>query len=81
MIEGTGEKNTDTDTIARIAAVWAAEGWPCNVDASGTGLTAPFNAPGQGCGAVVRVLHHSAVGDIGRDDRAGWRDAPDFLSN
>jgi hypothetical protein len=48
VVEGTAEKITDTDTIARVAAVWADGGWPCEVDASGTGLTAPFNAPGQG---------------------------------
>jgi hypothetical protein len=48
VIEGTALKITDRDTIARVAAAWADGGWPCEVDASGTGLTAPFNAPGQG---------------------------------
>ena len=48
VIEGTADKVTDSSPIARVAAVWAANGWPCELDASGTGLTAPFNAPGLG---------------------------------
>jgi hypothetical protein len=63
VIEGTAEKNTDTGTIARVATVWADGGWPCEVDASGTGLTAPFNAPGQGPAPwfVYRITPRSAT--------------------
>ena len=63
VVEGTAERITDTDTIARVAAAWAAGGWPCEVDLSGTGLTAPFNAPGQGRAPwfVYRVTPRSAT--------------------
>jgi hypothetical protein len=63
VIEGTAQKITDTDTIARVAAVWARGGWPCEVDASETGLTAPFNAPGQGPAPwfVYRITPRSAT--------------------
>src|SRR3954463_1531107 len=35
VVEGDAEKVTDTDTVARLADVWAEEGWPCRVDDSG----------------------------------------------
>jgi len=31
-----------------MAEVWAAGGWPCRVDDSGTALTADFSAPSAG---------------------------------
>jgi hypothetical protein len=48
MIAGTGELVTDPTVVADIAAKWAAGGWPVEPDDSGTGLTAPFNAPTLG---------------------------------
>jgi len=48
VVEGTAEKITDPAIVARAAAMWAAGGWPCEVDESGLGLTAPFNAPATG---------------------------------
>ena len=33
---------------AEIAALWAKSGWPAQPDDSGTGITAPFNAPTLG---------------------------------
>lgn len=48
VVEGTAETVTDPETVARLARVWAAGGWPCEVDASGTALTAPFSAPSAG---------------------------------
>jgi len=38
-----------------MAEAFAAQGWPAEVDETGTGLTAPFNAPGNRTAAVVRL--------------------------
>jgi hypothetical protein len=49
VIDGTAEKVTDPEDVARIAKIWAADGgWPATPDERGTGITAPFNAPGLG---------------------------------
>lgn len=48
VIEGDASHVTDPDVIARIAKAWADGGWPVEPDESGTGITAPFNAPSQG---------------------------------
>jgi hypothetical protein len=42
------EKITDRDAVSRVVAAWNDGGWPCEVDESGTGITAPFNAPATG---------------------------------
>jgi hypothetical protein len=34
--------------LGRAARAWADGGWPAEVDPSGEGITAPFNAPSQG---------------------------------
>ena len=46
--EGAAEKVNDKDAVARCVADWNKGGWPCEVDESGTGITAPFNAPAIG---------------------------------
>jgi hypothetical protein len=48
VVEGEAERVTDTDVLARAAKAWADQGWPAEPDASGEGITAPFNAPAQG---------------------------------
>jgi PPOX class probable F420-dependent enzyme len=49
VVEGTAEKVTDPDDVGRIAEIWHSRGgWPATPDETGTGLTAPFNAPGLG---------------------------------
>ena len=49
VVEGTAEKVTDPDDVARIANLYATRGgWPATPDEAGTGITAPFNAPGLG---------------------------------
>ena len=37
-----------TAAVAELAALWAADGWPARVDATGTALTAEFSAPSAG---------------------------------
>lgn len=63
VVDGTAEKVSDPAAVARVAAVWVAGGWPCEVDASGIGLTAPFNAPGVGPAPwfVYRITPRSAT--------------------
>ena len=48
VVEGTAELVTDPALVSDLAARWAAEGWPAEVDESGTALTAPFSAPSAG---------------------------------
>lgn len=49
VVEGVAQKVSDPDVVAHLAEVWASRGgWPAAPDATGSGLTAPFNAPGLG---------------------------------
>jgi hypothetical protein len=48
VVEGDAVRVTDASEVARAAKAWADQGWPAEPDESGTGITAPFNAPAQG---------------------------------
>jgi hypothetical protein len=48
VVEGEAHQVTDEATVAKLAAMWAAGGWPCRVDDSGIALTADFSAPSAG---------------------------------
>jgi Pyridoxamine 5'-phosphate oxidase len=48
MISGDARRVTDAPIVAELAALWAQGGWPAEPDDSGTGITAPFNAPALG---------------------------------
>jgi Pyridoxamine 5'-phosphate oxidase len=48
VIEGTAVPVTNPETVAAMAARWAVEGWPAQVDDTGHALTADFNAPSAG---------------------------------
>jgi hypothetical protein len=48
VIEGDAARVTDPAAVARVAKAWSDGGWPVEPDESGTGITAPFNAPSQG---------------------------------
>jgi hypothetical protein len=48
VVEGSAEMVTEPGRVAELAALWAAEGWPCRPDESGTALTAGFSAPSAG---------------------------------
>lgn len=49
VVEGSAARVTEHGEVARIAGIWADRGgWPAEPDASGAGITAPFNAPGLG---------------------------------
>ena len=47
-VEGRASVVTDPGTVARLARLWAEGGWPCEVDGSGTALTAPYSAQSAG---------------------------------
>jgi hypothetical protein len=48
VIEGDATRVTEPAAVARAAKAWADQGWPAEPDESGSGITAPFNAPSQG---------------------------------
>jgi hypothetical protein len=48
VVDGAAALVTEAEDVARAAKAWADQGWPAEPDESGTGLTAPFNAPSQG---------------------------------
>jgi hypothetical protein len=48
ILEGKVERITDPAVIAEIARMYRELGWPAEPDASGEGVTAPFNAPAAG---------------------------------
>jgi PPOX class probable F420-dependent enzyme len=48
VLEGDATKVSDPDTVKRIAKAFADQGWPAEVHESGTGITAPYNAPSLG---------------------------------
>jgi hypothetical protein len=69
VVEGDASRVTDPDLVSRLAAGWASQGWPAEPDASGSGITAPFNAPSQGPPPwdVYRVEPRSATVTLGTE--------------
>jgi hypothetical protein len=67
VVEGDATRVTDPATVARVAKGWADDGWPAEPDGTGTGITAPFNAPGLGPAPwnVYRVEPRSATVVLG----------------
>ena len=48
VVEGEAVRVADPAMVATMADQWRTGGWPCEVDASGSALTAPFSAPSAG---------------------------------
>lgn len=69
VVEGHAERVTDPAVVARVARAWADGGWPAEPDPSGSGITAPFNAPSQGPPPwhVYRVAPRSATVVMGAE--------------
>jgi hypothetical protein len=63
VFEGDAARVTDRSTLTRVAKAWAESGWPAEVDESGSGVTAPFNAPSLGAPPwnVYRIEPRSAT--------------------
>jgi hypothetical protein len=77
VVEGTASKITDQETVATMAARWAAEGWPVRVDDTGQALTAEYSAPSAGPPPwFVYRLHASqatALATIAPGGATRWR--------
>jgi hypothetical protein len=69
VVEGDASRVTDPAVVARLATAWADQGWPAEPDDSGTGITAPFNAPAQGPPpwGVYRIDARSAIVVLGTE--------------
>jgi hypothetical protein len=69
VVEGHAARATDPALLAGAAKAWADSGWPAEVDESGTGITAPFNAPSQGPPPwhVYRIEPRSAIVALGTE--------------
>ena len=69
VVEGDAARVTEPAALERIAKAWAEQGWPAEVDPSGAGITAPFNAPAQGPPPwnVYRIEPRSAVVALGTE--------------
>lgn len=67
VVEGKAERVTDPEQLSRVAKAWADQGWPAGLDKSGSGITAPFNAPSQGPPPwnVYRIEPTSAIVALG----------------
>lgn len=48
VVDGEAHVVTDPAAVAKLASLWAAEGWPARVDETGQALTADFSAPSAG---------------------------------
>ena len=48
VVEGVAEMVADPAKVAELAAIWAAGGWACRPDETGSALTADFSAPSAG---------------------------------
>jgi hypothetical protein len=48
VFEGEATRVTDPTALTRVAKAWTEQGWPAEPAESGSGITAPFNAPSQG---------------------------------
>jgi hypothetical protein len=69
VFEGDAARVTDAPSVARAAKAWADSGWPVEPDQSGSGITAPFNAPAQGPPpwSVYRIEPRSATVVLGTE--------------
>ena len=77
VVEGEARKVTDPETVAAMAARWAAEGWPARPDDTGSALTAEYSAPSAGPPPwfVYRLTAHTAMalGTVAPFGATRWR--------
>ena len=69
VVEGEAAHVTDPGIVVRLAKAWADQGWPAQPDETGSGITAPFNAPAQGPPPwnVYRIEPRSATVALGAE--------------
>jgi PPOX class probable F420-dependent enzyme len=77
VVEGDASLVDDPAVVADLAARWRGEGWPAEVDESGTRLTAEFSAPSAGSPPwTVYCLTPSAATALATTEPGGatrWR--------
>jgi hypothetical protein len=77
VVEGEADKITDRATVAAMAELWSAQGWPASVDETGLALTAEYSAPSAGSPpwTVYRLRHHraTALGILAPGGATRWR--------
>jgi general stress protein 26 len=73
MVAGEAHRVSNPEIVADIAALWTKGGWPARPDESGTGITAPFNAPtlGPPPWIVYELTPHTATAVGTADDTPG----------
>jgi len=69
VAEGEAARETDPTALRRLAKAWGDQGWPAELDETGSGITAPFNAPSLGPPPwnVYRVEPHSVTVVLGKE--------------
>jgi hypothetical protein len=69
VAEGEASRVTDPTILRRLAKAWADQGWPAELDETGAGITAPFNAPLHGPPPwdVYRIKLHSVTVVLGTE--------------
>ena len=69
VVNGDATRVTEPGKVARVAKAWSDQGWPAEPDKSGSGITAPFNAPSLGPPPwnVYRVDPRSAIVALGTE--------------
>ena len=69
VAEGEAAREIHSATLTRLAKAWADQGWPAEVNVTGAGITAPFNAPSQGPPPwnVYRIKPHSVTVALGSE--------------
>ena len=77
VVTGEAVPVTHPATVARLAARWAAEGWPARVDETGQALTADYSAPSAGPPPwhVFRLTPRraTAIGTVAPGGATRWR--------
>jgi hypothetical protein len=77
VVEGDAHRVTDPDMVAKLAAQWAAEGWPARVDDTGLAVTADYSAPSAGPPPwfVYRLAPRTAtaIGTVEPGGATRWR--------
>jgi hypothetical protein len=73
VLEGEARRVTDAPTLARLAALYRAQGWPAEVE--GEAFTAPYSAPSAGPPPwhLYRFTFHTAVGVAGEEPHGATR--------
>lgn len=69
VLEGEAVRVRDPGLVAQVVRKWVEGGWPVEPDETGTGITAPFNAPAQGPPPwkVYRIEPRSATVTLGAE--------------